>query len=147
ESVKYYCPSCTIARRQKLPNGGIPSTPPLSAKFIKHNKFSAFIEKRVHLKYNECYEALLKDARKEHKPKIQAERVRNAVYIRQVLSTDKTFPVRERMLKRYAAQDYPNEFPAKSKCLVLFQNIDGVDVILFAMYVYEYGHQCPMPNQ
>jgi hypothetical protein len=29
-----------------MPNGGIPSTPPLSAKFIKHNKFSAFIEKR-----------------------------------------------------------------------------------------------------
>lgn len=69
------------------------------------------------------------------------------MYVRQVLNTDKTFPVRERMLKRYAAQDYPSEFPAKSKCLVLFQQQDGVDVILFAMYVYEYGHQCPLPNQ
>lgn len=27
------------------------------------------------------------------------------------------------------------------------QNLDGVDVILFAMYVYEYGHNCPLPNQ
>ena len=44
-------------------------------------------------------------------------------------------------------KDYPSEFPAKSKCLVLFQSQDGVDVILFAMYVYEYGHACPMPNQ
>lgn len=46
EQVKYYCPPCTLKRRKSMPNGGIPSTPPLSAKFIKHNKFSAFIEKR-----------------------------------------------------------------------------------------------------
>lgn len=26
------------------------------------------------------------------------------------------------------------------------QNLDGVDVILFAMYVYEYGINCPLPN-
>ena len=34
-----------------------------------------------------------------------------------------------------------------SKCMCLFQNIDGQDVVLFAMYVYEYGHKCPAPNQ
>jgi hypothetical protein len=46
-----------------------------------------------------------------------------------------TFPVRERMMRRYQAQSYPSEFPAKVKGIVLFQNIDGVDVILFAMCV------------
>lgn len=33
-----------------------------------------------------------------------AELQRQPVYVRQVLNTDKTFPVRERMLKRYSAQ-------------------------------------------
>lgn len=69
------------------------------------------------------------------------------IYIRQVACADKNFPVRERMLKRYAKEDYPPEFPCRSKCVILFQNLDGVDVILFAMYVYEYGHQCRQPNQ
>jgi hypothetical protein len=38
-----------------------------------------------------------------------------------VLNTEKTFMVRERMGKRYKHKNYPTEFPARSKCLVLFQ--------------------------
>jgi E1A/CREB-binding protein len=51
------------------------------------------------------------------------------------------------VFERYKHKDYPSEFPCRTKCLVLFQNIDGQDVILFGMYVYEYGHKCPSPNQ
>ena len=51
------------------------------------------------------------------------------------------------VFERYKHKDYPAEFPCRTKCLVLFQNIDGQDVILFGMYVYEYGHKCPNPNQ
>ena len=34
-----------------------------------------------------------------------------------------------------------------SKYVLLFQEHDGVDVILFGMYLYEHGHKAPSPNQ
>lgn len=51
------------------------------------------------------------------------------------------------MFQRYEAQGYPGEFPLRSKCVALFQKIHGVDTLLFAMYVYEYGHDSPAPNK
>ena len=51
------------------------------------------------------------------------------------------------MKARYAHKSYPDEFSYRCKCIVMFQNIDGVDVILFALYVYEHGEETPPPNQ
>lgn len=51
------------------------------------------------------------------------------------------------MMQRYTSKNYPSEFPVRSKCVGLFQKIHGVDTLLFAMYVYEYGHDCPPPNK
>jgi E1A/CREB-binding protein len=51
------------------------------------------------------------------------------------------------MKARYAKKNYPDEFPYRCKCIVVFQNIDGVDVVLFALYVYEHGDDNPFPNK
>lgn len=34
----------------------------------------------------------------------------------------------------------------KQKCVLLFQEIDGVDVCLFSLYVHEFDAKCPSPN-
>jgi len=60
---------------------------------------------------------------------------------------DRKLEVRERMQKRYAHKNYPEEFPFRCKCIVVFQQIDGVDVVLFALYVYEHGEDNPAPNK
>jgi E1A/CREB-binding protein len=69
-----------------------------------------------------------------------------AITIRQVTSMDRKLEVRERMKRRYAFKNYPDEFTFRCKCIIVFQNLDGVDVILFGLYVYEHDEKNPAPN-
>ena len=69
------------------------------------------------------------------------------IHIRQVTSMDRKLEVRELMKKRYEHKKYPDEFPFRCKCIVVFQELDGVDVVLFALYVYEHGEDNPPPNK
>ena len=59
---------------------------------------------------------------------------------------DRKLEVRERMHRRYSFKKYPSEFTFRCKCMVVFQNLDGVDVILFGLYVYEHDEKNPPPN-
>lgn len=60
---------------------------------------------------------------------------------------DKKLEVRDRMKRRYAFKNYPEEFNYRCKCIVVFQNLDGVDVMLFGLYVYEHNEKDPLPNR
>eukprot|EP00980_Cylindrotheca_fusiformis_P020978 scaffold7987_cov200-Cylindrotheca_fusiformis.AAC.7 len=67
--------------------------------------------------------------------------------IRVMSHIEKKHAVREEMYQRYSKSGCPTDFPVHTKCVGLFQSFDGVDVLLFAMYVYEYGDSCPAPNR
>ena len=41
----------------------------------------------------------------------------------------------------------PQFLPYRQKCLLLFQQIDGIDVCLFCLYVHEFDQTCPEPNR
>lgn len=41
----------------------------------------------------------------------------------------------------------PQYIPYRQKCILLFQNIDGVDVVLFCLYVHEFDNNTPEPNK
>jgi len=138
----YFCPRCIISKRKQVgrlePTGnkttaqGLPDTE--LSKFI-----TAHIEKQLELMYQE--EAAAKNIPIEQVDKCPR------ICIKQVSCIDKPHFVREYMRERYADKGYPTEFPVRIKCLVMFQELGGVDVILFGMYLYEYGHQCKRPNQ
>jgi hypothetical protein len=68
------------------------------------------------------------------------------ITIRQVTSMDRKLEVRDRMKRRYGFKNYPEEFTYRCKCIVVFQKLDGVDVVLFGLYVYEHDEKNPAPN-
>ena len=50
------------------------------------------------------------------------------------------------MAARYKKFNYPKEYHYRSKAILLFQEQDGVDMLLFAMYVQELGSDSKFPN-
>ncbi|KAL7543116.1 hypothetical protein ACHAXR_012415 [Thalassiosira sp. AJA248-18] len=159
----YSCPLCLLDKRKKAEAAPavIPEAP--SAKDIPRTKLSDWLEKDVHKKVDVRVKQLA-----EEKAESESHSTRNItnfpkniafeqaykalsaggpLTIRQVTSTDRKHEVRDLMKARYAHKNYPEEFPYRCKCIVVFQSIDGVDVVLFALYIYEHGDDNPLPNK
>jgi len=146
-SSSYSCPLCLLKKRKE--GEKLPEAP--SASDIPRTKLSDRLEKDVHEKVNSRLKELADEkAESENISYDEAYKALQAggpLTIRQVTSTDRKHEVRELMKARYAHKDYPEEFPYRCKCIVVFQNIDGVDVVLFALFVYEHGEDNPFPNK
>ncbi len=142
EKMNYYCPKCILNKRQKTGQLG-PTAYKLGGENLKPTALSKFIEAKVLEKLDTVY---LEEAQKKGCDVSEVPKANN-IFIRQVSNQQVLHAVKPNFLRRYGSAGFPSEFPARSRCLLLFQEIDGVDVLLFGMYVYEYGHKCPQPNQ
>eukprot|EP00584_Thalassiosira_punctigera_P019572 CAMPEP_0172557286 /NCGR_PEP_ID=MMETSP1067-20121228/72428_1 /TAXON_ID=265564 ORGANISM="Thalassiosira punctigera, Strain Tpunct2005C2" /NCGR_SAMPLE_ID=MMETSP1067 /ASSEMBLY_ACC=CAM_ASM_000444 /LENGTH=784 /DNA_ID=CAMNT_0013346341 /DNA_START=1 /DNA_END=2355 /DNA_ORIENTATION=+ len=150
----YSCPLCLLDKRKKEDDGviqrsNIPEAP--SANDIPRTKLSDWLERDVHTKVDvrmrELAEEKAESENISYETAYKALSAGGPLTIRQVTSTDRKHEVRDLMKARYAHKNYPEEFPYRCKCIVVFQNIDGVDVVLFSLYVYEHGEDNPLPNK
>jgi len=149
---EYSCPACLLKKRKKQKKkkeAQEPSSLP-GAEALPRTRLSEFLENHVRSKVDDKVKSLAEDKAKAEgiplKEAIKATQLGGPITIRQVTSTDRKLDVREGVLERYKHKKYPEEFPFRCKCIVVFQNVDGVDVILFALYVYEHGDDNPHPN-
>ncbi|UJR27186.1 hypothetical protein I4U23_008482 [Adineta vaga] len=67
------------------------------------------------------------------------------VSIRILAASDKVCEVKPR-LKKYYQNQVPDGYPYRTKAIFAFQEIEGVDVVLFGMHVQEYDGRCHAPN-
>ncbi|CAF1684046.1 unnamed protein product, partial [Adineta ricciae] len=67
------------------------------------------------------------------------------VTIRILAASDKICEVKPR-LKKYYPNQVPDGYPYRTKAIFAFQEIEGVDVVLFGMHVQEYDGRCQAPN-
>lgn len=151
---EYSCPACLLKKRRRQKKKKEDQAPACSlpgAEALPRTKLSEILENHVRTKVDEKIKSLAEEkAKADNIPfneAMKATQLGGPITIRQVTSTDRKLDVREGMLKRYKHKNYPEEFPFRCKCIVVFQNVDGVDVILFALYVYEHGDDNPHPNK
>lgn len=149
QQSEFACPRCTIAERKSRNALAATSSTPM-AEDLPRTKLSEFLEHGVREKVEEFWKKEVKSiAEKEGITAEEAEAKVDrggTVTIRQVASMDRKVEVLDRTKKRYKFKNYPEEFNYRCKCIIVFQNIDGVDVLLFGLYVYEHDDSNPAPN-
>ncbi|CAF4764917.1 unnamed protein product, partial [Rotaria sp. Silwood2] len=65
------------------------------------------------------------------------------VTIRVVASSDKISKIKPQLKKYYPNQMANDGYPYRTKAIFAFQEIEGIDVVFFGMYVQEYDEHCP----
>ncbi|XP_062218154.1 probable histone acetyltransferase HAC-like 1 isoform X2 [Phragmites australis] len=141
--AEYTCPDCYVEEVKRGLRVPLPQSTVLGAKDLPRTVLSDHIEDRLFKRLKLERQDRAAAAGKSFDEVPGAE----GLVVRVVSSVDKKLEVKPRFLEIFQEDNYPTEFAYKSKAVLLFQKIEGVEVCLFGMYVQEFGAECSFPNQ
>ncbi|GLD92879.1 hypothetical protein PINS_up001458 [Pythium insidiosum] len=135
---EFLCPECLLDHRLKEPEKYPIGKHAFNAKDLMRTKLSDFLERRIYKALQQEREDEARWTNREVKDVPTAEHLT----VRLVSNIEKQLMVRDRMFQRYReSHKYTFEHRFKSKCICMFQEIHGVSVLLFGMYVHEFDEQ------
>ncbi|KAJ3683583.1 hypothetical protein LUZ60_013810 [Juncus effusus] len=141
--AEYTCPNCYIDEVERGERNPLPQNEVLWAKDLPRTLLSDHIENRL---FKRLRQERLERANHYGKSIDEVPGAEGLV-VRVVSSVDKKLEAKPRFLEIFQEDNYPTEFPYKSKAVLLFQKIEGVEVCLFSMYVQEFGSEAAFPNK
>ena len=140
----FTCPQCILSqleKKERTPTTKRPSSQ-LPASILPQTKLSFFLEERLRKVMGRERQERAKLLGKPVDEIPHAE----GLTIRVVSSVEKKLDTKSNFMRVFKDQKFPESFSYRSKVLLLFQKIEGVDVCLLGIYVQEYGSECPAPN-
>ncbi|PKA49281.1 Histone acetyltransferase HAC1 [Apostasia shenzhenica] len=140
---EYTCPVCCLYEIERGERKPLLQRMVIGARELPRTKLSDHIEQWL---FRHLAEERHERAKALHKNIDEVPTAEDLV-VRVVSSVDKIVEVKPTFRKVFGDKKYPFEFPYKSKAIMLYQIIESADVLLFAMYVQEYGSNCSDPNK
>lgn len=144
DSRGFICPECLLSAL-KTGKRKVPDTRPqamLTAKELPKSRLSDVLEERL----NSALQQEKAMRAKERGVDVSQVEDYPELIVRVVNNVEKKVEVTARFAKEFCTNGRADAYLYKQKVIVVFQNIDGVDMCLYCLYVQEYGDNCPAPN-
>ncbi|KAI3412738.1 Histone acetyltransferase, partial [Psidium guajava] len=142
-TAEYICPMCSLNEMGDATLIAPVKVGILRAGDLPRTKLSDCLEQRIQRRLKEEREQRAEVLGKGFYEVPGAE----DLVVRVVVSAKRKLEVKKHFLDTFPELNYPAEFPYCSKVILLFQKIEGVDILIFGTYVQEFGSDCGHPNQ
>ncbi|KAK8630447.1 hypothetical protein V6N13_079239 [Hibiscus sabdariffa] len=125
----FVCPKCCLKEIENGERMPPPVRTVFGAKDLPRTMLSDHLEERL----SRCLQKNREEKARATGMSIDEVPEAQGLVVREVLSVQKVVKVNKQLLDILQDQNYPAEFPYKSKVILLFQNIEGADVCLYIM--------------